>query len=199
MQNEELYVFRGDIALSEAEDRLSYAHSQRLTTDLHQKRNYVAVHDMLRRLGERDKFDVILVDVGQSAGALTRSFFMACDRFLVPVAPDRFNYQAISSLSAILQKWINEHSMVIKDFVRLGLNVPQTSPQLLGLIMQRFQRHRGVAKPSFKVWIDRIKERAAQELIPALVATGGATAVSKSCLTIPVAVAIFQTLQVWLQ
>jgi cellulose biosynthesis protein BcsQ len=188
--SEELYVFRGDIALSEAEDRLSYAHSQRLTTDLHQKRNYVAVHDMLRRLGDRDKFDVILVDVGPSAGALTRSFFMACDRFLVPVAPDRFNFQAIASLSAILQKWIAEHSVVIKDFVKLGLNVPQKTPQLLGLIMQRFQRHRGTAKPSFKLWIDRIKERASQELVPGLVAAAGANAVAKSCLTNPIAVEI---------
>jgi chromosome partitioning protein len=83
-----LFIFRGDIALSEAEDRLSYAYSQRLTSDMHQKRTYVAVHDMLRRLGDLHNFDVILVDVGPSAAALTRSFFLSCDRFLVPVAPD---------------------------------------------------------------------------------------------------------------
>ena len=46
-----LFIFRGDIGLSEAEDRLSYAYSQRLTAGLHQKRTCVAVHDMLRAAG----------------------------------------------------------------------------------------------------------------------------------------------------
>lgn len=105
----QLFLFRGDIGLSEAEDRLSYAYSQRMTADMHQKRNYVAIHDMLRRLGEREKFDVILLDVGPSAGALTRNFFLASDRFLVPVAPDRFNFQAIGTLTQILKKWVTEH------------------------------------------------------------------------------------------
>jgi chromosome partitioning protein len=186
----QLFVFRGDIGLSEAEDRLSYAHSQRLTTDLHQKRNYVAVHDMLRRLGTRDGFDFILVDVGPSAGALTRSFFLACDRFLVPVAPDRFNFQAIASLTAILQKWIAEHNAVVPDFIKLKLNVSPRAPELHGLVMQRFQRHKGAPKPSFKLWIDRITARATQELAPALVAVGGKGAVSKGALSNIVSVEI---------
>lgn len=188
--DEPLFVFRGDIGLSEAEDRLSYAHSQRLTTDLHQKRNYVAVHDMLRRLGSRDSFDFILVDVGPSAGALTRSFFLACDLFMVPVAPDRFNYQAISSLTAILKKWITENQAVVPDFLNLNLNVPNKAPQLRGLVMQRFQRHRGAPKPSFQLWINRITSRTSQELIPVLLSVAGESAVSKGCLTDPVAIEI---------
>jgi chromosome partitioning protein len=189
-KGEELYVFRGDIALSEAEDRLSYAHSQRMTSDMHQKRNYVAVHDMLRRLGERDKFDVILVDVGPSAGALTRSFFLACDLFLVPVAPDRFNYQAIGSLSAILDKWIREHQQVVPDFQKLNLNINKNIPEFRGLVMQRFQRHKGVPKPSYKNWIERIRSRTSEELIPALISAGGGTVVAKKCLTHPVCIEI---------
>lgn len=181
-----LYIFRGDIGLSEAEDRLSYAYSQRLTSDMHQKRTYVAVHDMLRRLGDLHKFDVILVDVGPSAAALTRSFFLACDSFLVPVAPDRFNYQAMGSLSQILKKWVQEHMQVIPDFQKLSLNVPTKPPVLRGIVMQRFQRHKGVAKAGFKIWIDRVRKRASEELIPALVAASGTGAVAKHCLTEPI-------------
>lgn len=189
-KNEELYVLRGDIGLSEAEDRLSYAYSQRMTADMHQKRNYVAVHDMLRRLGARDKFDFVLVDLGPSAGALTRSFFLACDRFLVPVAPDRFNFQAIGSLSEILRKWITEHIQVVPDFKKLNLNIPTSPPVLNGLIMQRFQRHKGVAKRSYQVWIDRIRKRASQELIPTLIAAGGQPSVTKECLGNPIALEV---------
>ncbi|MGC0155515.1 ParA family protein [Chromobacterium vaccinii] len=168
-----LYVFRGDIALNEAEDRLSYAHSQRTTSDMHQKRNHVAIHDMLRRLGNRDGFDYILIDVGPSAGALTRSFFLACDQFLTPVAPDRYNYQAINSLSEILNKWLNEHQQILIDFQKLRLNISQRCPIFKGLIMQRFQRHNGTAKPSYQLWIDKIKKRTNEVLIPSLRNSGG--------------------------
>jgi chromosome partitioning protein len=180
-----LYIFRGDIGLSEAEDRLSYAYSQRLTSDMHQKRTYVAVNDMLRRLGKLHKFDVILVDVGPSAAALTRSFFLACDSFLVPVAPDRFNYQAIGSLSHILNKWVKEHMQVVPDFQKLALNVPTSAPVLRGIVMQRFQRHKGVAKAGFKMWIDRIRTRAAEELIPSLFDAAGTDGVAKHCINDP--------------
>lgn len=187
---EQLFLFRGDIGLSEAEDRLSYAHSQRLTTELHQKRNYVAIHDMLRRLGARDNFDFILVDVGPSAGALTRSFFLACDEFFVPVAPDRFNYQAILSLTAILKKWATDHQLVVSDFLKLNLNVPRKQPTLQGLIMQRFQRHKGAPKKAFQIWINRIAQRAKEDLVPTLIELGGKDAVSTSALHDPVAAVI---------
>jgi hypothetical protein len=145
---------------------------------------------MLRRLGERDNFDYILVDVGPSAGALTRNFFLACDGFFVPVAPDRFNFQAIASLSTILKKWISEHQQIVPDFVKLNLNVARTPPQFRGVVMQRFQRHKGAAKPSFQLWIDRISDRAKEELLPSLVAAGGEDTVAKDCFSKPVAVEI---------
>lgn len=163
-----LSLLRGDIALNEAEDKLSYAHSQRLTSDMHQKRNYIAIHDMLRRLGALHKFDYILVDVGPSAGAITRSCFLACDKFLVPVAPDRFNLQAIGSLTNILSKWISEHKTVVPDFTKLRLNVARGLPEFRGLVIQRFQRHRGAPKPGFKLWMKRIPERTVSDLIPTL-------------------------------
>lgn len=188
--SEELYIFRGDIGLSEAEDRLSYAYSQRMTSDMHQKRNYVAVHDMLRRLGERDKFDVILIDVGPSAGALTRNFFLSSDQFFVPVAPDRFNYQAIGSLTHILAKWITEHRQVVPDFTKLNLNIATHTPEFSGIVMQRFQRYKGEAKQGFKVWIKKIRSRATTELIPSLIENGGQSGVEKSTVVDPVAVEI---------
>jgi len=189
-ENEELYLFRGDIALSEAEDRLSYAHSQRMTSDMHQKRNHIAIHDMLRRLGALHNFDFILVDVGPSAGALTRGFFLSCDEFLTPVAPDRYNYQAINSLSEILNKWITEHLGIVNDFQKLKLNIAETPPKFKGIIMQRFQRHNGIAKSSYQLWIDKIANRAREKLLPALIDAGGKQAVQVETLTEPTAVAI---------
>ena len=187
----QIFVFRGDIALHEAEDQLSYAHSQRMTTDMHQKRNYVAIHDMLRRLADLHKFEIVLVDVGPSAGALTRSFFLSCDRFLVPVAPDRFNFQAMGSLTSILRKWIAEHAGVVADFRKLGLNVAEGKPQFRGLVMQRFQRYGGKPKPGFRIWMKAIPDRARADLIPALIeASGNRSIVFPACFKEPTAVEI---------
>lgn len=186
-----VFLLRGDVALSEAEDKLSYAHSQRLTTDMHQRRNYVAIHDMARRLAARDNFDVVLLDVGPSAGALTRSCFLSCDEFLVPVAPDRFNYQAIRTLSRILDKWIREHQMVVNDFQKMKLNISARPPQFRGLVMQRFQRYRGAPKPGFRHWMKRIPERTTQMLLPELVsATGDKSVVYPECFNQPTLVEI---------
>ena len=168
-----LRLFRGDIDLNEAEDRLSQAHAQRVTDEMHQRRTYVAVHDMLRRLADTGKFDFVIVDVGPSAGALTRSFFLACDRFLVPVAPDRFNYQAIGSLTRILGRWIRDHHQIVGDFREMGLNVSAGTPVLHGLVMQRYQRYAKEPKRSFKIWMERIAERAQTELLPSLVDVSG--------------------------
>ncbi|WNG30949.1 ParA family protein [Cystobacter fuscus] len=186
-----VYLLRGDVALSEAEDKLSYAHSQRMTSDMHQRRNYIVFHDMLRRLGDLHGFDWVFVDVGPSAGALTRSCFLACDRFLVPVAPDRFNFQAIGSLSRILERWVSEHSQVVPDFKKLKLNVAEGKPEFRGLIMQRFQRYAGAPKSSYKVWMQKITERTTSELLPSLISSAGSqTIVAKNCFNNPTAVEI---------
>lgn len=181
-----VFLFRGDIALSESEDTLSQAHSMRTTKELHQQRNYVALHDMLRRLGKKHDFTHILVDVGPSAGALTRACFLAADVFLVPVFPDRFNYQAIGSLSHIIGKWISEHAGIVADFKKLGLNVAEGRPQFRGVIMQRFQRYGGTAKPAFDHWMKRIPQRVLSQLLPAIVqATSDASSVAEACWNDP--------------
>lgn len=181
-----VFLFRGDIALSESEDTLSQAHSMRTTNDLHQKRNYVALNDMLRRLGEKHEFSHILLDVGPSAGALTRACFLASDFFMVPVFPDRFNYQAIGSLSHIIGKWISEHAAIVEDFKKLGLNVAHGKPQFRGLIVQRFQKYGGSPKPAFEHWMKLIPTRAIKDLMPSLVeAAKDKAIVADDCWTNP--------------
>lgn len=186
-----IFLFRGDIALSQSEDTFSQAHSMRTTNDLHQKRNYIALHDMLRRLGDKHEFSHVLVDVGPSAGALTRACFLASDVFMVPVFPDRFNSQAIGSLSQIISKWISEHDLIVEDFKKLGLNVASGKPQFRGLIVQRFQKYGGQPKPAFQHWIKRIPQRTMGELMPSLVeASKDAKTVAENCWTNPTIVEI---------
>lgn len=163
-----LFLLRGDVSLSRLEDSMAEAHTQRFANKIHEKRNYVALGDTLVRYGEKLGIDYVLVDVGPSSGALTRSCFLSCDAFLIPMNADRFNVQAIHTLSEILYRWIDEHSKICSDFQKLGLPVREGKPIFLGAIPQHFKKYKGKPKAGFELWISRIQHALTSELIPKL-------------------------------
>lgn len=165
---ENLFLIRGDVQLSSIEDALSEAHQQRFSTKIHEKRTYVAIGDFLVRYGIKHSFDYIFIDVGPSSGSLTRSCFLACDGFFVPVAPDRFNIQAIKTLSLIIDRWIGEHSKIVDDFRILGLPVKEGKPEFLGAIPQHYKLLKGKPKPGYKLWMDRLPGTIIDNLFPVL-------------------------------
>ena len=163
-----LELLRGDVALSSIEDAFAEAHIQRFSNKTHEKRTYVALGDLLTRYGEENNVDYILIDVGPSSGALTRSCFLACDGFFVPTSPDRFNVQAIGTLTSIIQRWIDEHQQIYESFKELDLPIKPGLPKFLGIILQNFKIFGGQPKPSYKMWMDRIPKKAESSLIPML-------------------------------
>ncbi len=168
--SERLYLLRGDVGLNGVEDELAQAHIQRFApTQVHFRHSYVAVHDMLRRLGAKHAFDIVMIDVGPSAGAITRTCFLASDAFFVPVSPDRFNVQAISSLSGIVDRWLSEHKVIVDDFRKAGYPISEGRPRFLGTIVQNYKLAKGKqARPGFELWMNRIPQRVAGELVPVL-------------------------------
>lgn len=166
--DENLYLIRGDVSLSTIEDHLAEAYSQRFSNKIHERRNYVAFGDMLERYGAQKGFDYILLDVGPSSGALTRNCFLACDAFMIPLNADRFNVQAIHTLTEIITRWIVEHQQVYEDFKKLDLPIREGKPVFLGVIPQHFKKYKGKPKAGFELWIQRIKQCVMEELIPRL-------------------------------
>lgn len=165
---ENLELLRGDVALSSIEDALAEAHIQRFSNKTHEKRTYVALGDLLDRYGREKQIDYILIDVGPSSGALTRSCFLTCDGFFVPTSPDRFNVQAIGTLTSIIERWIDEHQQIYGNFKELDLPVKKGLPQFLGVILQNFKIFGGQPKPSYRMWMDRIPTKAESTLFPML-------------------------------
>lgn len=166
--DENLWLIRGDVSLSKLEDSMAESHSQRFSNKIHEKRNYVALGDMLQRYGKKICVDYILIDVGPSSGALTRCCFLACDAFLIPMSADRFNVQAIHTLTEILHRWIQEHDQVYSDFSKLGLPIRIGKPQFLGAIPQHFKKYKGKPKAGFELWMNRIQNTLMRELVPSL-------------------------------
>jgi len=163
-----LELLRGDVNLSSIEDSLAEAHIQRFSNKTHEKRTYVAIGDVLARYGESNSVDYVLIDVGPSSGALTRACFLSCDGYFVPTAPDRFNVQAIGTLSTIIKKWIREHRQVFDEFNELGLPIREGKPKFLGVILQNFKIRGGKPKPTYQMWMDRIPAKVESALFPSI-------------------------------
>lgn len=166
--NDNLELLRGDVNLSSIEDSLSEAHIQRFSNKTHEKRTYVAIGDILQRYGAANNLDYILIDVGPSSGALTRSCFLVCDGYFVPTAPDRFNVQAIGTLSIIIKKWMTDHQQIMDDFKELGLPIRKGLPKFLGVVLQNYKIRDGKPKPTYQMWMDRIPLKVASSLFPAI-------------------------------
>lgn len=164
--HENLYLIRGAVDLSSIEDDLAEAHVQRMSMRTNLMRTYVAIGDFLIRLAEKEKLDYIFIDVGPSSGALTRAFFLVCDGFFIPVAPDRFNVQAIGTLSHILQRWMKEHQQVVSQYESLNMPIRTGKPAFLGAVVQAFKKYAGEAKPGFKLWMQRLPIEIDEKLKP---------------------------------
>lgn len=163
-----LDLIRGSVDLTSIEDDIAEAHAQRFAARTNLMRTYVAVGDMLSRLAQVRKYDFVFIDLGPSAGALTRSFFLACDAFFVPIAPDRFNVQAIRTLSTIVSRWISEHAQIRETYESYSLPVRHGRPVFLGAISQFFKIYKGKPKAGYKLWMNRIPDQIKSQLIPVL-------------------------------
>lgn len=166
--DENLYLLRGSVDLSSIEDDLAEAHMQRASMRTNLMRTYVAIGDFLTRMAEKEAFDYIFIDVGPSSGALTRAFFLACDAFYIPVAPDRFNVQAIGTLSKVVDRWMDEHSQIYKQYKELGLPIRHGKPAFLGAIVQAFKLYKGKPKPGFKLWMNKLPREITKTIKPVM-------------------------------
>lgn len=166
--SDNLELLRGDVNLSSIEDVLAEAHIQRFSQKTHEKRTYVAIGDILTRYADSKGIDYVLIDVGPSSGALTRACFLACDGYFVPTAPDRFNVQAIGTLSTIINKWIKEHRQVLEEFRDIGLPIKDGMPKFLGVVLQNFKVRGGKPKPTYQMWMNKIPLKVEAALFPAI-------------------------------
>lgn len=161
-----LFLLRGDIEFSLAERYFSSAVTQAITESVHEKNNYAAISRLLDDLAARDGFDVVLCDVGPSAGALTRMVVLACHGIFIPTAPDRFSYQAVKGMGRILEDWFTSHRRIVESFHHYGMDIRSTEPRFYGAIVNNYKVYKvGTKKKVYETWEDRIAEVISGSLI----------------------------------
>ena len=58
-----------------------------------------------------DDYDVIVVDVSPSLGAINRSALVGSDSFVTPMAPDLFSLYALDNITTWFQRWLGEYDV----------------------------------------------------------------------------------------
>lgn len=163
--NENLFIYCGNLALSEVETQISVA----LTTSaaIPAIRNIPgSIGSLIRLTAEELDFEYVIIDMSPSVGALNECLLMSSDYFIIPTSPDFFCAQAIKSLSNVIPKWNIEIQPFREE--NIDYRIPSNPPKFLGFISQRYRPRSGAPAKSFQRWIDVIKETVNAELIPAL-------------------------------
>lgn len=163
---ENLFLLRGDINFSRAEQFFATAVAQAITESIHDKNTYAVMGRLLRDLGKLHEFDYILCDVGPSAGSITRMVILSCDGIFVPTAPDRFSYQAILGMGAIMSEWLERHRAILSTFGPFGLQSSLVEPAFYGAVINNYKIHRaGKKKSSYLKWEQLIRDAIAVSLL----------------------------------
>lgn len=165
-----LYLLAGHIDLAVSEAQLSVALSTGSTAIPALQNLPGSLGHLIRKTSEEHDFDVVLVDMSPSVGALNQCFLMSSDYFIVPTFPDYFCDQAVLSLSRVLPRW-NADSSGFRD-QSIDYPLPPSPPKFIGTISQRYRPRGGEPSASFQEWINQIKETVNNSLIPALSTAG---------------------------
>lgn len=154
-----LYLMRGDINFSRAEQNFSVAIAQAITEAVHEKNTYAVLTRLFRDLSKLHGFDYVLCDVGPSAGSITRMAILACDGVFIPTTPDRFSFQAVQGMGAIMSDWLTRHEAVTTSFEPFGLDAYFPTTKFYGAVLNNYKIHRaGQKKASYLKWEHRVKD-----------------------------------------
>jgi len=164
--NKNLYLYCGNLQLSEAETQISVALTT--STAIPAIKNIPgSIGSLINMTGKNLGFEYVIIDMSPSIGALNQCLLMSSDYFIIPTSPDFFCAQAIKSLSSIIPRWNKE----IIQFRGEDITYPFSSspPKFLGFISQRYRPRSGSPAKSFQRWIDIIRDTVNSRLIPALI------------------------------
>lgn len=100
-------VLAGHPSLSIFEDILSEAWTKFRGGEVAGARRTVWLRSLREFLA--DRYDIIIVDVSPSLGAINRSALIGSDSFVTPMAADLFSLYALDNITTWFQRWLGEY------------------------------------------------------------------------------------------
>lgn len=102
-------VLPGHPSLSIFEDILSDAWGRFRGGEPAGARRTMWLHSLRAEIG--DQYEVIVIDVSPSLGAINRSALVGSDSFVTPMAPDLFSLYALDNITFWFQRWLGEYDL----------------------------------------------------------------------------------------
>jgi len=134
--NENLFLFPGDLLLSDFEDRLGDTWNAAKGGDEGALRAQSAIYRSIKNAVAKCQAEYVFLDLGPNLGALNRAALSGSDFVIVPIAPDLFSIRGTENLGSKLEKWRREWAMCNQAWNGMDLEVPKGCPKFLGYVVQ---------------------------------------------------------------
>lgn len=164
-----LFLLPGHLRLSEYETTLSMAHE--FAAALMPLKNVPgSINFLFHKTAERVGADIILVDMNPSLSAMNQNILMTSGFFLIPTSPDYFSVMALNSLAAVLPRWAAWYKQALQHPIlkQSVYPLPNTTPKLLGTIIQNYRPRDNRPTAAFRPWIAKIEETVLNQMFGAL-------------------------------
>lgn len=166
--NRNIWVFIGDLLLSDFEGELSNAWTQILAAQERGFRVTSSLLRMIKEFGDTNDIDYILVDLGPNLGSLNRSVILGCDNFIIPMIPDLFSLRGSQNIGRVFAQWIDDYSFAKQRAKVTTFDIPTGEPKFSGYILQQFNVYRDRKTKAYQNWSNQIPEYIQQYLIAPL-------------------------------
>lgn len=168
---ERMYMFPGDIALSQFESRLGDYWSDCFKRYPTGYKGTTALSQVVDSFARKRQIDFVFYDTGPNIGPLNRIILLDCDYFVVPAACDLFSVRALKTLGATLRRWVEEWQTIV-SLAPDGTYLFPGEPRFLGYIPQRFRTYGGVMTSVSNAFFVEFQKRLSSDLLPELRKTG---------------------------
>ena len=161
----ELSLIVGDLMLSTAEDELSSQWPACLDRQARAFRVVSALWRILQMAADKQRSEIILVDVGPNLGALNRAALVATDYVIVPLGADLFSLQGLRNLGPTLQNWRSEWKDRHDRNPISDLLIPNGLIQPIGYVVQQHGVRLERPVKAYDKWVNRMPREYARNLL----------------------------------
>lgn len=154
--DERIHLIIGDLALSRFEDELSQQWPHCLDGKERAFRVESAFWRIMKRIMDRSRIDIALIDLGPNLGAINRSILIAADYLVVPLIPDLFSLQGLKNLGPSVREWRNGWQERLKKNPVRDLELPRGQMKPIGYVMMQHAEKMGRPVKAYMRWAERI-------------------------------------------
>lgn len=158
LSNRNIWIFVGDLLLSDFEMELTNAWTQLLAGMERGFRITSAIYRIIVNFCEKQNIDYVFIDIGPNMGALNRAILLGCDNYFIPVIPDMFSLRGTQNIGRTFATWISNFQLSLDRADISNFDCVKGTPKFTGYILQQFNKYRKRETKAFENWSEQIPQ-----------------------------------------